>query len=146
MRINWGNRSTRRKHDPLPLCPPQIPNDSTWDWAWEKFFFFLFNKPNDVNRVFNDVLEENTDSIVRVDDYTKDIVSNKQATSKTSENFYRTRRRTAPEDMNLYSHRSENSDPKFWLNITEFLQTLYLRFPLILHFHLYLSLPLLYTE
>jgi hypothetical protein len=27
MRIGRGNRSTRRKPAPLPLCPPQIPHD-----------------------------------------------------------------------------------------------------------------------
>jgi hypothetical protein len=28
---NWqGNRSTRRKPAPVPLCPPQIPHDMTW--------------------------------------------------------------------------------------------------------------------
>jgi hypothetical protein len=26
MMIDRGNRSTRRKRDPLPLCPPQIPH------------------------------------------------------------------------------------------------------------------------
>jgi hypothetical protein len=31
MRIGRGNRSTRRKPDPVPLCPPQIPHDLTWD-------------------------------------------------------------------------------------------------------------------
>jgi hypothetical protein len=29
MRIGKGNRSTRRKPTPLPLCPPQIPHDLT---------------------------------------------------------------------------------------------------------------------
>jgi hypothetical protein len=28
-----GNRSTRRKPAPTPLCPPQIPLDQTWDWT-----------------------------------------------------------------------------------------------------------------
>jgi hypothetical protein len=27
MKIGRGNRSTRRKHTPAPLCPPQIPHD-----------------------------------------------------------------------------------------------------------------------
>jgi hypothetical protein len=27
MMIGRGNRSTRRKPDPAPLCPPQIPFD-----------------------------------------------------------------------------------------------------------------------
>jgi hypothetical protein len=30
MRIGRGNRSTRRKAAPVPLCPPQIPHDLTW--------------------------------------------------------------------------------------------------------------------
>jgi hypothetical protein len=29
MRIGRGNRSTRRKSAPMPLCPPQIPHDLT---------------------------------------------------------------------------------------------------------------------
>jgi hypothetical protein len=29
MRIGRGNRSTRRKPAPMPLCPPQIPHDLT---------------------------------------------------------------------------------------------------------------------
>jgi hypothetical protein len=29
MKIDTGNRSTRRKSAPAPLCPPQIPNDQT---------------------------------------------------------------------------------------------------------------------
>jgi hypothetical protein len=31
MRIGRGNRSTRRKPVPVPLCPSQIPYDLTWD-------------------------------------------------------------------------------------------------------------------
>jgi hypothetical protein len=31
MRIGRGNRSTRRKLAPMPLRPPQIPHDLTWD-------------------------------------------------------------------------------------------------------------------
>jgi hypothetical protein len=31
MRIGKGNRSTRRKPAPAPLCPPQIPLDQTRD-------------------------------------------------------------------------------------------------------------------
>jgi hypothetical protein len=31
MRIDRGNRSTRRKPVPLPLCPPQIPYELIWD-------------------------------------------------------------------------------------------------------------------
>jgi hypothetical protein len=31
MRIGRGNRSTRRKPAPVPLCPPQIPHYLTWD-------------------------------------------------------------------------------------------------------------------
>jgi hypothetical protein len=30
MRICRGNRSTRRKAAPVPLCPPQIPHNLTW--------------------------------------------------------------------------------------------------------------------
>jgi hypothetical protein len=30
MRIDRGNRSTRRKLAPMPPCPPQIPHDLTW--------------------------------------------------------------------------------------------------------------------
>jgi hypothetical protein len=30
MRIGRGNRSTRRKPTPVPLCSPQIPFDLTW--------------------------------------------------------------------------------------------------------------------
>jgi hypothetical protein len=33
MRIGRGNRSTRRKPAPVPLWPPQIPHDLTWDRA-----------------------------------------------------------------------------------------------------------------
>jgi hypothetical protein len=28
-----GDRSTRRKPTPTPLCPPQIPFDQTRDWT-----------------------------------------------------------------------------------------------------------------
>jgi hypothetical protein len=31
MRIGRGNRSTRGKPAPVPLCPPQILHDLTWD-------------------------------------------------------------------------------------------------------------------
>jgi hypothetical protein len=30
MRIGRENRSTRRKPNPVPLSPPQIPHDRTW--------------------------------------------------------------------------------------------------------------------
>jgi hypothetical protein len=30
MRIGKGNRNTRKKPVPMPLCPPQIPHDLTW--------------------------------------------------------------------------------------------------------------------
>jgi hypothetical protein len=30
MRIGRGNRSTLRKHAPLPHCPPQFPHDVNW--------------------------------------------------------------------------------------------------------------------
>jgi hypothetical protein len=29
IKIDRGNRSTRRKHAPVPLCPPQIPHEQT---------------------------------------------------------------------------------------------------------------------
>jgi hypothetical protein len=32
MRIGRGNPSTRRKPDPVPLCPPQVPHDLAWAW------------------------------------------------------------------------------------------------------------------
>jgi hypothetical protein len=36
MKIGRGNRSTRRKPAPAPLCPPQIPHDwtRTTDLSW----------------------------------------------------------------------------------------------------------------
>jgi hypothetical protein len=34
MKIGRGNRSTRRKPAPAPLCPPQIPLDQTRVWTW----------------------------------------------------------------------------------------------------------------
>jgi hypothetical protein len=34
MKIGRGNRSTRRKPAPAPLCPPQIPLDQTRDGTW----------------------------------------------------------------------------------------------------------------
>jgi hypothetical protein len=33
IRIRGGNRSTRRKAAPVPLCPPQIPHDLTGVWT-----------------------------------------------------------------------------------------------------------------
>jgi hypothetical protein len=30
MKFGWGNRSTRRKPAPVPLCTPQIPHNLTW--------------------------------------------------------------------------------------------------------------------
>jgi hypothetical protein len=30
MRVGRGNRSTRKKRAPVPLCPPKIPHDLTW--------------------------------------------------------------------------------------------------------------------
>jgi hypothetical protein len=30
IRIGRGNRNTRRKSSPVPLCPPQIRHDLTW--------------------------------------------------------------------------------------------------------------------
>jgi hypothetical protein len=34
MKIGRGNRSTRRKPAPAPLCPPQIPHDQTRARTW----------------------------------------------------------------------------------------------------------------
>jgi hypothetical protein len=34
MRIGKGNRSTRRKPAPMPLCSPQIPHDPTYARTW----------------------------------------------------------------------------------------------------------------
>jgi hypothetical protein len=34
MRIGRGNKSTRRKPAPVPLGPPQILHDLTWDRTW----------------------------------------------------------------------------------------------------------------
>jgi hypothetical protein len=34
MRIGRGNRRTRRKPAPVPLCPAQIPHDLTWARTW----------------------------------------------------------------------------------------------------------------
>jgi hypothetical protein len=31
MKIGRGNRGTRRKRAPVPLCSPQIPYDLTWE-------------------------------------------------------------------------------------------------------------------
>jgi hypothetical protein len=31
MKTGRGNRSTRRKPAPAPLCPPQIRHELTWD-------------------------------------------------------------------------------------------------------------------
>jgi hypothetical protein len=31
MRMGRGNRSTRRRPAPVPLCSPQMPHDLTWD-------------------------------------------------------------------------------------------------------------------
>jgi hypothetical protein len=33
MRFDRGNRSTRKKPAPVPLCSPQIPHDLTWAWT-----------------------------------------------------------------------------------------------------------------
>jgi hypothetical protein len=54
------------------------------------------------------VSEENTDSIFRVEGYAKEVVSKKQAASKTSANFYRSTRRCIPEDINFHGHCCEN--------------------------------------
>jgi hypothetical protein len=34
MKIGRGNRSTRIKPAPVPLCPPQIPHELTWARTW----------------------------------------------------------------------------------------------------------------
>jgi hypothetical protein len=34
LKIGRGNRSTRRKPAPAPLCPPQIPLDQTRTRTW----------------------------------------------------------------------------------------------------------------
>jgi hypothetical protein len=34
MRIGRGDRNTRKKPLPVPLCPPQILHDLTWDRTW----------------------------------------------------------------------------------------------------------------
>jgi hypothetical protein len=34
IRIGRGNRSTRRKRSPVPICPSQIPHDLTWARTW----------------------------------------------------------------------------------------------------------------
>jgi hypothetical protein len=31
MRIGRVNQRTRREHGPVPLCPPQLPRDLTWN-------------------------------------------------------------------------------------------------------------------
>jgi hypothetical protein len=33
MKIGRRNCNIQRNHTPVPLYPPQIPHDSTWDWA-----------------------------------------------------------------------------------------------------------------
>jgi hypothetical protein len=33
LKIGRDNRNTRRKPAPVPLCPPEIPNDLTRNWA-----------------------------------------------------------------------------------------------------------------
>jgi hypothetical protein len=57
MRIGRGNQSTRRKPDPMPLCPPQIPHDLTYSqtrvaalgsrgvtaWTMARHTFYLLN-------------------------------------------------------------------------------------------------------
>jgi hypothetical protein len=32
--LGRGNRSTRKKHAPVPLCPPKLPHDQTRAWTW----------------------------------------------------------------------------------------------------------------
>jgi hypothetical protein len=33
-KVGRGSQSTWRKTPPVPLHPPQIPRDFTWDWTW----------------------------------------------------------------------------------------------------------------
>jgi hypothetical protein len=40
MEIGRGNRSTRRKSAPAPLCPPKIPLDQTR--VWSSWILWLF--------------------------------------------------------------------------------------------------------
>jgi hypothetical protein len=37
MRIGRGNRSTRRKHNLVLFCPPQIPRNLIWNWDVDNF-------------------------------------------------------------------------------------------------------------
>jgi hypothetical protein len=82
MSIGRGNRSTRRKPTPVPLCPPQIPHDLTWDRARvaavgsQRLTAWAMARP-----------------------------------TKTSVTFHRTTRRYIPEDKTLYYHCSENLKP-----------------------------------
>jgi hypothetical protein len=41
MRIGRGNRSTRREPAPVPLCPPQITHDLTWDRTRACFYLYF---------------------------------------------------------------------------------------------------------
>jgi hypothetical protein len=44
MKIGRGNRSTRRKPAPAPLCPPQIPHDQTREcitYEWKPLLWSL---------------------------------------------------------------------------------------------------------
>jgi hypothetical protein len=41
MKIGRGNRSTRRKPAPAPLCPPQIPLDQTRDRTLILSWFYI---------------------------------------------------------------------------------------------------------
>jgi hypothetical protein len=45
MRIGRGNRNTRREPAPVPLCPPQIPHDLTWECI------MLSNNMQDIRRL-----------------------------------------------------------------------------------------------
>jgi hypothetical protein len=41
MMIGRGNRSTQRKPDPVPLCPPQIPHDLLGREPGPIFYLFI---------------------------------------------------------------------------------------------------------
>jgi hypothetical protein len=68
MKIGRGNRSTRRKPTPAPLCPPQIPHDSsklTTYVALEIFYLFASHNRNIWEHVFEnfDITRSKVESI-----------------------------------------------------------------------------------
>jgi hypothetical protein len=54
MRIQKGNWSTLRKSAPLPLCPPQIPHDLTWDWSRRLTTLFAWADSTTFERIYTD--------------------------------------------------------------------------------------------